>query len=74
MRLTLGATAQSRHRLEEEEALFKAKAMNEVDAERDRATPHRRQDTLIHSSVSYEEEDTCMSNDVDAESDRATPA
>ena len=35
--------------------------MNEVDAERHRAAPRRRQDTLIQSCMSYEEEDTCMS-------------
>jgi hypothetical protein len=34
----------------------------EVDAERDRATPRRRQRALIHSCMSHEEEeDTCMS-------------
>ena len=43
----------------------KSKTANEVDAERDRATPRRRQDTLIHS---------CMSYEVCAERDRATPA
>ena len=48
--------------------------MNEVNAERDRATPRRRQDALIHSCMSDEEEDTCMSYEVNAERNHATPA
>jgi hypothetical protein len=51
---------------EEEEEVCKAKVVNEVDAERERATPRRRRDKLLYCCMSYEEEDTCISYEVDA--------
>jgi hypothetical protein len=48
---------------EKEEEVCEAKVVNEVDAERERATPRRRRDPLIYSCMSYKE---CMSYEVDA--------